>query len=70
MKDPLSLVAAATGGLMLSLTAASIIHAAPLTALKLQPNLEVSHQMTLQRSLSQNKQISACDRNWQQKHEQ
>ena len=65
MKDPISLVAAATGGLMLSLAAASIIHAAPMTALKSQPHLSVSHKTTLQRSLGQNKQIRACDRNWQ-----
>jgi hypothetical protein len=72
MKDPISLVAAATGGLMLSLAAASIIHAAPITALKSQPNLNVSHKTTLQRSLGQNKQsqnqqIRACDRNWQRR---
>jgi hypothetical protein len=67
MKDPISLVAAAAGGLMFSLTAASIIHAAPVTALKSQPNVGVFHGTTLQRSLSQNRY---CDRNWQQKHHQ
>ncbi|MGL5923617.1 MAG: hypothetical protein ACRC32_11970 [Chroococcidiopsis sp.] len=66
MKDPISLVAAAAGGLMLSLAAASIIHAAPVKALKSHPNIGVSHGTTLQRSLGQNKQNRYCDRNWQQ----
>lgn len=39
MKDSISLIAAAAGGFMLSIAAASIISAAPVTSLKVQPNL-------------------------------
>lgn len=39
MKDRLSLIAAAAGGFMLSIAAASIIHAAPVTSLKSPPRM-------------------------------
>lgn len=40
MKDRISLIAAAAGGLMLSLAVTSIIHAAPVTALKSLPHVK------------------------------
>lgn len=43
MKDRISLIAAAAGGLMLSLAASSIIHAAPVTSLKSPSSVETLH---------------------------
>lgn len=43
MKDRISLIAAAAGGLMLSLAVTSIIHAAPVTALKSLPHVNTLH---------------------------
>lgn len=82
MKDRISLIAAAAGGLMLSLAVTSIIHAAPVTALKSLPHINTLHaisvspdepadvtlnqRFTLENSLRAAKQIEGALNSFQQ----
>lgn len=54
MKDPLFLIAAATGGFMLSLALSSIVHATPVISLKSSP-----YQTLRATSLQQSKMLGA-----------
>jgi hypothetical protein len=51
MKDRISLIAAAAGGFMLSIAAASIIHAAPVTSLKAAASISSTPVVDLQLKL-------------------
>jgi hypothetical protein len=82
MKDRISLIAAAAGGLMLSLAVTSIIHAAPVTALKSLPhvntlqatsvspdrpvNVTLDRRFTLENSLKASEQIETALNSFQQ----
>ena len=57
MKDNISLIAAAAGGFMLSLAAASIIKAAPIAALQVQPRLTTPAADLRHQPLSPNKPV-------------
>ena len=55
MKDPISFLAAAAGGFMLSLAISSIINAAPIASLKAPTRVETLHVTSLHQSSASSK---------------